>query len=249
MTDPAVPHTVPLVQDPEGWIAAADLVSGERLETLFEMPRRLWNAPLQAAAVLAWKTYTYRLLQPLATAWARAREIPLLSADNILIRILPATPYIRVALRHHISAVLPTGPAAHSGDALVLPDEAGQLAFLRATLIDQHLRPLVERTMEIRRVGERVLWGQAAAAIAYAFADVSPGAAEDADRFTELLPVRGLAGIGADDTVWRTTCCLAFCSPTLSTCRDCVTAQTSRSAVRAASARTRSRNAAFVSSS
>jgi hypothetical protein len=73
----------PLVADStEGWIAASDLVGGERLEPLFELPERLWDAPAHAAAVLAWKKYTYRLAQPLATAWALAREIPLLSADN-----------------------------------------------------------------------------------------------------------------------------------------------------------------------
>jgi ferric iron reductase protein FhuF len=124
--------------------------------------------------------------------------------------------------------VLPTSPATRSHDAIVLPDEAGQLAFLRSTLIDQHLRPLLERTRQTRRIGERVLWGQAAAAIAYAFADISATAAADTARFTDLLPVPGLAGIGEDDTVWRDTCCLAFASPDLTACRDCVTVTSRR---------------------
>jgi len=212
-----------IVEDAEGWISVADLVSGERLEDLFAMPERLWRAPEHAAAVLAWKTYTYRLAQPLAAAWTLAREIPLSSADNVLVQVLPAAPYITVGLRRSTSAVLPTSPATRSHDAIVLPDEATQLAFLRSTLIDQHLRPLMERTRETRRISERVLWGQAAAAIAYAFADISATAAMDTVRFTELLPVQGLAGVGEDDTVWRNTCCLAFASPELTACRDCVT--------------------------
>jgi Ferric iron reductase FhuF-like transporter len=207
----------------EGWIPAQDLVSGERLDDLFAMPQRLWRAPEHAAAVLAWKTYTYRLAQPLAAAWTLAREIPLSSADNVLVQVLPAAPYITVGLRRSTSAVLPTSPATRSHDAIVLPDEATQLAFLRSTLIDQHLRPLMECTRQTRRIGERVLWGQAAAAIAYAFADISATAALDTTRFTELLPVQGLAGVGEDDTVWRNTCCLAFASPALTACRDCVT--------------------------
>jgi hypothetical protein len=214
----------PLVTETEdGWIPASDLVSGERLESLFELPQRLWDAPSHAAAVLAWKTYTYRLAQPLATAWALAREIPLLSADNVLVSVLPKSPYIAIALRRATSAVLPTSPATRSHDAIVLPDEAGMLAFFRGTLIDQHLQPLLERTKETRRVGERVLWGQAAAAIAYAFADISASAMQDTALFTNALPVCGLAGVDGDEQVWRNTCCLAFASPSLSACRDCVT--------------------------
>lgn len=214
--------------DEDGWIAAADLASGDQLESLLEMPQLLWDAPSHAAAVLAWKTYTYRLAQPLATAWALAREIPLLSADNVLVRILPQAPYIAMALRRATSAVLPTSPAARSHDAIVLPDEAAMLTFFRSTLIDQHLQPLLDRTTETRRVGARVLWGQAAAAIAYAFADISASAMQDTTLFTNALPVSGLAGVDGDEQVWRSTCCLAFASPGLTACRDCVTVSRSR---------------------
>ena len=69
-----------------------------------EMPQRLWDAPSHAAVVLAWKIYTYRLAQPLATAWAYAREIPLLSADNVLLQIPPGAPYITLGLRRGTSA-------------------------------------------------------------------------------------------------------------------------------------------------
>jgi hypothetical protein len=219
-----------VVEDPEGWIPVSDLVSGERLESLFEMPERLWDAPAHAAAVLAWKTYTYRLAQPLATAWSLAREIPLLSPDNLYVRILPQAPYIVLGLRRATSAVLPTSPASRSHDAIVLPDEAGLLAFFRSTLIEQHLQPLLERTKEIRKVGERVLWGQAAAAFAYAFADISATAMQDTALFTSALPVHGLAGVGDDEVVWRNTCCLAFASPSLTACKDCVTVTKTRKA-------------------
>ena len=196
------------------WIPAADLISGARLEELFALPEQLWAAPAHAAAVLAWKAYTYRLVQPLATAWSSTRQVPLLSADNVRFRVQPKAPYVLVEL--------------HSQAPSTLPDEQSRLDFVRATLVDAHLRPLMERMKESRRISDRVLWGQAAAAIAYAFADVAPAATEDCARFTELLPVTGLAGIGEDDTVWQNTCCLSFSSPTLTACRNCVTAKRQR---------------------
>ena len=209
------------VADPSGWIPATELVNGERLESLFAIPRRLWAAAPHAAAVLAWKTYTYRLAQPLALAWTGAREVPLLSADNVLIKLAPQRPYVTVGLRRSTSAVLTTSPAVRSHDAIVIPDEAGLFDFLRLTLMDQHLRPLLARTRLIRRVGERVLWGQVAAGVAYALSDVSATPAQDAGVLNEALGLGGLAGVGEDDQVWRNTCCLAFSTPTLSACRDC----------------------------
>jgi ferric iron reductase protein FhuF len=209
------------VRDPEAWIPATDLVSGDRLESLFAIPRRLWSAAPHAAAVLAWKTYTYRLAQPLALAWSTAREVPLLSADNVLVQISSQRPYVTVGLRRSTSAVLSTSSAVRSHDAIVAPDEAGLLDFLRLTLMEQHLRPLLARTRLIRRVGERVLWGQVAAGVAYALSDVSSTPGEDAMVLTEALGLRGLAGVGEDDQVWRNTCCLAFSTPSLDACRDC----------------------------
>jgi hypothetical protein len=229
------PHPAPrfaadpfVVADPDGWIPAAALVSGERLEELFELPERLWDAPSHAAAVLAWKTYTYQLAKPLATGWASAREIPLLSADNLLVRVLPKAPYLAVGLRRPASAVLRTNPASRLPDAIPVADEAALLAFFSDTLVAQHLQPLLERTKEVRKVGERALWGQAAAAFAYAFADVSATAMQDAALFTDALPVHGLAGVDGDEGVWRTTCCLAFASPSLTACHDCVTVTRTR---------------------
>jgi ferric iron reductase protein FhuF len=117
--------------------------------------------------------------------------------------------------------VLPTSEATRSHDAIVIPDEAGLLTFLRNTLVDQHLRPLLARTRAVRRVGPRVLWGQVAAGMAYALSDVSAAAARDTGVLTEALGLAGLAGVGDDDKVWRGTCCLAFSTPALSACEDC----------------------------
>ncbi len=217
-----------IVSDPGHWIPATELTSGACLDVLFELPYRLWSAPPHAAVTLAWKTYAYRLAQPLAAAWTMAREVPLLSADNVMFQLLPSQPYISIGLRRGTSAVLPTSPARRAQGAIVLPDEELQLDFLRRTLIDDHLVPLLRNTTASRRIGERALWGQAAAALAYAFADISVTAAADANRFTALLPVPGLAGVGDDDTVWRDTCCLAFASPALTACRDCVTVTKAR---------------------
>jgi ferric iron reductase protein FhuF len=211
---------------PDDWIPADDLVSGARLEELFALPERLWAAPAHAAVVLAWKAYTYRLVLPLVKAWTSARQVPVLSADNVRCQMRTSPPYVMVELCCQ--------------DPVTLPDEQSRLDFVRDSLIDRHLRPLLERTKESRRISERVLWGQAATAIAYCFADHSPSAATavtDCARLTELLPVTGLAGIGDDDAVWQTTCCLAFASPGLTACRTCVTATRSRRKHHAASTR------------
>lgn len=201
----------------DDWIPAAELVNGARLEELFALPERLWAAPAHAAAVLAWKVYAYRLVEPLAKAWPAPgcppRQLPVLSAENVRFRVRPDAPYVLLDARHQTPDTI--------------PDEQGRLAFLRETLVERHLRPLMERIRESRRVSERVLWGQAAAAIAYAFADHSP-ATSGCARVTELLPLTGLAGIGEDDAVWQSTCCLAFASPGLTACRTCVTATRAR---------------------
>ena len=210
---------------PDDWIPAGDLISGVRLEELFALPEQLWAAPAHAAAVLAWKAYTYRLVQPLVKAWTSTRQVPVLSADNVRFQVRTSPPYVMVELCCE--------------DPVMLADEQSRLDFVRETLIDRHLRPLVQRTKESRRISERVLWGQAATAIAYSFADHSPApnagapaaaatATADCARFTELLPIADLAGIGDDATVWQTTCCLAFASPGLTACRTCVTATRKR---------------------
>ena len=228
-----------VVDDPTGWICAEELLDGDGLRTLLEMPEQLWSATGHAAAVLAWKTYTYRLAQPLAAAWTFAREIPLLSADNVLVKVLPQKPYIRIGLRRSTSAVLATSPASRSHDAIILPDETSLLRFLRSTLADGHLRPLLERTAAERRAGTRMLWGQAAAGIAYAMAEISNTPTDETQAINDALGFEGLAGVRGD-VVWRATCCLAFTTPTLSACKDCCTlSKRPKSAARAAAAVTR----------
>lgn len=209
------------VRDSAGWMAASDLVSGDRLDALFEMPRRLWQAPPHAAAVLAWKIYTYRLAQPLATAWTLAREIPLLSAGNVLVQIFPRAPYVTVGLRRPTSAVLSTSCMTRSHDAIIISDEAGLLSFLRQTLLGQHLIPLMERTKVMRRISAPILRGQVAAGLAYAFADMSATPGPDTALVSRALGLDGLAGVSDDGKTWRTTCCRALGTPAMPVCRDC----------------------------
>jgi len=205
--------------DDAGWTPAGDLVRGE-LDALFGMPRRLWQAPGHAAAVLAWKIYAYRLAQPLAMAWTLAREVPLLSADNVLVKFHPGAPYLTAGLRRPTSAVLPTSRAARSHDAIIVPDEPGLLAFARQGLLCGHLEPLIERTRRAARIGAPILRGQVAAGIAYAFRDVCAAAGREVALVTAALGLGGLAGVTADGT-WRTTCCRALSAPGLSACADC----------------------------
>lgn len=217
---------------PDGWISAADLISGDALPAMLDSARRLWQAQPHAAAALAWKHYAYWVALPAVVGWASARRVPLLRPADTLIRVDDRAPLLRVGLSPSTEvAVLPTDPLAVSGvpGVRVAADEADLLSVLRDSLLDEHLTPLLDRMRGEARVGARTLLGSLASGVAQGVlrtADVLPG--RTADNIETLLSALGVADlvdlIRSPDgtlTVQRRTCCLAFTLPSPKVCTGC----------------------------
>jgi hypothetical protein len=221
-----------IVTDPTGWTPAADLVSGTALDDMLLTAARRWQAAPHAAAALAWKCYSYWLALPALLGYATVRRVPLLSPDAVLVRWSPEAPFVQVGLasrsRRRVVArvaVLPTDPILVHGAGRgirVVPHEAALLDELRATLVDEHLTPLIGQIRSRRHVGRRTLWGSLASGVAHGLsraADVIPGSTmATAVQVLDRLGVADLVELaerasGPGLTVHRKTCCLAFTLP------------------------------------
>ena len=221
-----------LVTDPMGWLPATSLTDGSRLPDLLEAAGRRWRAAPHAAAALAWKAYTYWLALPPVLGWASARRVPLVRPEDVMVHFEDHRPLLTLGLRETVRvAVLPGDPLALAGapEVVVVPDEAALLAALRASLVDAHLSPLLDRIREQVHLGRRTLMGSLASGVAYGIiraADALPGStvatvgtlldALDVADLIDLVP-----GPGGDLTVQRKTCCLAFTLPTPKVCSGC----------------------------
>jgi len=212
-----------VVADPWAWESASGFTDGTRTADLLAGPRQRWGATPHVAGALAWKSYTYWLALPAIVGYAAFRRVPLLHAGNVLVRLNGATPSLTFGVRHGIVAVLPGDPAAGRHDVRVVPDEAALRAALRASLVNQHLAPLMDQLRRHVRLGRRTLWGSLASGVAYGLkhADL----AHYAPAVLETLGMADLVELGIGDdgemSVQRRTCCLAFTVPSLPTCTGC----------------------------
>jgi hypothetical protein len=219
------------VVDQSGWVHANDLLDGSRLPDLLAVAHRRWGAAPHAAATLAWKSYSYWVALPAVLSWAVARRIPHIEADNVLVRFGSQSPLIQIGLASPSMVVLPDDPLAQSGrpGISVATDENDLLKTLRVSLLDRHLDPLSERIRSDVNVGKRTLLGSVASGIAYAVIrarSVLPEPAEPTvDTLLQALDLDGLVevttGAGAEPTVRRKTCCLAFTLPQPKICSGC----------------------------
>ncbi len=116
------------------------------------------------------------------------------------------------------------------GTTRATPDLAG--ALHRAVLVD-HLTPLSQAVRAVAPVAERLLWGNAASALAGAVRvlqvqrpDAAPRAAWLARELLARAPLAGTATVapaGAAGLAFRrTTCCLYYRLPRAGLCGDCV---------------------------
>lgn len=221
-----------VVADPAGWLPAAEVVSGRRLDDLLDAAAQRWRATPHAAAALAWRSYTYWLAMPAVLGWATARRVPLLDSADVLIRFSEHEPFLTLGLRRLRLAVLPDDPLAGGPGVTgvtVAATEEQLLAVLRASLRDAHLDPLLAQIQTRVRVGARTLLGSLASAVGYAAVrglDTTPDEITGAAQ--RLLAVLGVADLvdlppGPDGhpTVQRHTCCLAFTLPEPKICSGC----------------------------
>lgn len=125
-------------------------------------------------------------------------------------------------------AVSPRGGSVEGADAAEI---AGAL---RRTVVEEHLRPLAGAVRDRVRVSERLLWGNAAAAIGGAVLmlsrlrpDLADGAAAIATALIADGPMRGLGDVVRPDPTRpergfaRRTCCLLYRAPAGDVCGDC----------------------------
>lgn len=214
-----------------GWHSATELQTADGIAALLTAARRRWDAQPHAAAALAWKCYAYWLTLPAVLGFAGSRRVPLMTPDHVLVSYADRQPFLTLALRDPVTAVLATDPivATDTPGLLIVDDEEALLGVLRRSLVEAHLRPMLEELHRQAHIGRRTLWGSVASGVAYGLsraADSLPGrlldtahrllTALDAD---ELVDLTERAGGGLD--IQRRTCCLAFTLPTPKVCSSC----------------------------
>ncbi|MBO0868909.1 MAG: hypothetical protein J2P15_10115 [Micromonosporaceae bacterium] len=220
-----VPAQVIVTDRQRDWLPGTAYADGSAVPALLAAARDRWQAREPAAAALAWKSYVYWLVLPAVVGYARARQVPLASAENTLVRLHVQPPFVEIGLAEPRVAVLPGDPLARHPLASVVPDQAAMLATLRRTLLDEHLSPLLDQIQDRVRLGRRTLLGSLASGVSYALARAAhalPG--EVPATAAELLAALGVADlveIGPDMAIQRRTCCLAFSLPTPKICRGC----------------------------
>jgi ferric iron reductase protein FhuF len=204
-----------LVADPRGWTRASDIASGVRLDDLLAAAQRRWNAPPHVAAALAWKCYSYWVALPAVLGWATARRVPLVVPGDVLVRFSDRQPFLQIGLS--------------DPQVATLGDEDELLRTLKASLVDEHLSPVLAEIHGRVRLGHRTLWGSVASGVAYALSratDVIPGSTLDAAN--TLLGALGIGDLveltelpSGELWVQRKTCCLAFLLPEPTICAGC----------------------------
>jgi ferric iron reductase protein FhuF len=203
------------------WRPVRDLLAGgEPLRDRIAHVRRTLGSDERVAASIAF--------QGLAAALVSAPY-----AAAVLHEVLPRlTPQ---ALHWRPSAGGPLRLWCDAPDAVAVPDVYDAAAALATALLDGHLAPLVAAVRAQVPVAERLLWGNAASALAGAKRLVGmqrPEAAERAAAVAQrLLAVGPLAGSGellppkGPDRYWsfrRRSCCLYYRVPGGGLCEDCV---------------------------
>ena len=211
-----------VVEDPTGWLPAERFTDGSALPNLLAAASQRWGGSPAATAALAWKSYAYWLTLPAVVGYAVAGRVPDMSASNVLVRLHVAAPFLEVGLRAPKVAVAPGDGLAGRLHVQIAEDLPG---YLRRTLVDRHLGPVLEGLHQLVRVGRRTLLGSLASGVAYSLtrsADALPGpVAPAAATLLKALGVDQLVEITPQLDVRRHTCCLAFTLPEPKICAGC----------------------------
>jgi hypothetical protein len=145
-----------------------------------------------------------------------------MSAGNVLVRLHGVAPFLEIGLRTPAVAVAPGNRSGALPQARVVKDLP---AYLRRTLVDEHLGAVLDGLRGLVRVGRRTLLGSLASGVAYGLirsADVLPApVAPTARTLLTALGVEELVEIGPQLDVRRRTCCLAFTLPQPKICSSC----------------------------
>ena len=228
--------SVPVVPAPlpDGWHRADDLMRDDELlrETITAYGDALGAPSRQVASALAFKAYSYAVLEPVVTSWVTRRRVPDLSLALTAIRLGPGG--YEIAVTTERASVLADDPIAGADGVIVVPSEHALLDALRRTLIDGHLGPAVEAFRRIRGGGARPLWGSVAQSLCYPASIAAPDLVPDpygaVERLLSILPpdVAKLVEVAElhDGGRWRPallrrTCCYYYAVPGGELCSTC----------------------------
>jgi len=232
----AVESGAPLVREPlpAGWHRADRLLTDETLlrDTISAYGAALGAPTLPVAAALAFKAYSYDVLEPVVTGWTTRRRV--LDVDPAITAIRPTSGGYGVAVTAHRLTVLRDDPLAGAPGVAVAAGEDDLLAVLRATLVESHLAPAVEAFRRIRGGGARPLWGTVAQSLCYPVTVADPQLVPDLDadvaRLLSTLAPDVAALVEAaelyDGARWRPallrrTCCYGYALPSGALCSTC----------------------------
>ena len=168
---------------------------------LLDRPARDWGAAPHTAAALAWKAYTWWLVNPVVLAFAAGRPLARLDASNVEVALHDQRPYVEFRVR----------------DATPLP-RTDPVRALRETLLDRHLAPVSEALSAATRIGRRTLWGSVAEAVAHPL--LTSGDGDTAEHLLHGLGLDHLLSVHGGFAV-RRTCCQAIAVPGLGVCDSC----------------------------
>lgn len=205
----------------EGWLACDSLIADPaalRAEIDATATGRKTTDPQVAASLFA-QSYAFRVPSIAIAAWSLGLPVPSIAPQVTAIRMLRSRP-AELALT--------------DGSLMTAAVEASVIA---ERVFDGHLAPLIASVRAGTRIGERLLWGNAAASVATIFravhgdqllGDTAVRARAD-EFFTAADP--WLHGLGHWSTIrttdslgWyfdRTTCCLFYRTQGASYCDDC----------------------------
>jgi cobalamin transport system ATP-binding protein len=198
--------------DGDDWVSCAALVAGPARAIRDTKPGFETDDDIVAASLFT-EAYAFRVAGVALAAYALDLPVPDVAPERVAVRIDKPRPTAVAYLNKQLHATT-----------------AGHLA---EDLVGAHFQPFVAATHEVFAVGERLLWGNVAAACAVAFRAVESSSAERA-RATEFMqaaePWFGavgrfttqLAGHQGHGWFWdRTSCCLWFRTASGQYCDNC----------------------------
>jgi ferric iron reductase protein FhuF len=226
----------PMLPDPlpAGWYRADVLLNDDALlgSTIAAYGDALGAPSRQVASALAFKAYSYAVLEPVVTSWITCRRVPDLSVALSAVRL--GSDGYQVAVTTERNWMLPNDPFAAVPGAVVVPSEEALLDALRRTLVEGHLGPAVEAFRRIRGGGARPLWGSVAQSLCYPASVAEPHLVADpyaaVAQLLSVLPadVASLVEVAElnDGDRWRPallrrTCCFYYAVPGGELCSTC----------------------------
>ena len=181
---------------PGTWLTDPDSPS---LHELVKIIADEWGGSPHVAAALAFKGYAWAAALPVVAGWQQHGCVPMLDSASLRVGVARRLPFVRLDLT--------ATPIAAPSDSAALLEAA------RTSLLDGHLREVIEALAEATRISQRLLWGSVAEAVVNVAMQLD--GADGARRALTLLgsPIAGLVescdayGVAS---IRRRTCCLWF---------------------------------------